>query len=110
MGSVEYIIANKDPIHFNYVSTIQDFTQITMHSLDHPNNPSKLYIQCSNINKLSKCCNIDMSKKIKNCYQIHRVGKVVKVVHFQHRLLLLLEKTSLTTLMILQQKLACSMI
>ncbi len=51
-----------------------------------------------------------MNKKIEDCYQIHRVGKVMKVVRFQHGLLLLLEKNSLTTLMILQQKLACSMI
>jgi len=33
-----------------------------------------------------------MSKKIEDCYQIHKVGKVVKVVHFQHKLLLLLGK------------------
>jgi hypothetical protein len=49
-----------------------------------------------------------MSKKIEDCYQIHKVGKVVKVVHFQHGLLLLLEKNFLTTLMILQQKLECN--
>jgi hypothetical protein len=51
-----------------------------------------------------------MSKNIEDYYRIHRGGKVVKVVHFQHWLLLLLEEISLTTLMILQQKLACSMI
>ncbi len=81
-----------------------------MHYLDHPNNLSKLCIQYSIISKLSKYCNTNMSKNIKDYYRIHRGEKVVKVVHFQHGLLLLLEKISLTTLMILQQRLACSMI
>jgi len=84
-------MANKDPIHFNSVPNVQDSAQRTVHCLDHPNNPSKLCIQCSNISELSKYCNTDMSRKIEDCYRIHRAGKVVEVVHFQHELLLLLE-------------------
>jgi hypothetical protein len=41
--------------------------------------------------KYQQAVNIDMNKKIENCYQIHRARKVVKVVHFQHELLLFLE-------------------
>jgi hypothetical protein len=38
MGSVEYVIANKDPIHFNFIPNGQDSTQRIVRHLDHPNN------------------------------------------------------------------------